>query len=215
MTGVTQSIIPVTERNRVILFTLATSPGITEKRKYVFRNATNIANEVDRMVGACKTNLQLKRVAIIYINNPVGPWIRDRFTKSLAEIGSKVVAAESFQPDSTDFRTQLLRIKKVNPQAVYILGYQQNGLIMKQARELGIKGQFLGVTDCELPDVVKVAGSAANGVIYTKAAFDPTSASGTAKTFVMNYGLSCKSVGNLYLFEHTGKDFQPEIFLVS
>jgi len=187
LTGVTQSIIPITERNKVILFTSATAPGLTDRGRYVFRNATNIANEVDRMVAACKDDLHLEKVAIIYINNPVGLWVRDHFSKSFASGGGKVVAAESFQPDATDFRTQLLRIKVANPDALYILGYQQNGLIMKQARELGIKSQFLGATDCELPDVIKIAGPAANGVIYTKASFEAESGDAAANSFVPRY----------------------------
>ena len=185
LTGVTQSVVPITERNRVVLFTLAMSPGLTDGKTFVFRNATNVANEVDRMVSACKDELHLKRVALIHINNPPGLWVAEHFRKQMEAVGGEVPATESFQPDTTDFRTQLTRIKSSDPEALYILGYQQNGLIMKQARELGLKCQFLGVTDCELPEVIRIAGDAAEGVVYTKAAFDPTDKG--ASTFVAKY----------------------------
>jgi len=58
---------------------------------------------------------------------------------------------------------------------------------MKQARQLGIDAQFLGVTDCELPDVIEVAGPAADGVIYTKASFNPDSDTGIVKEFAEKY----------------------------
>jgi len=187
LTGVTQAVIPVTERSKVILFTSATAPGLTEQGKYVFRNATNVANEVDRMVSACKDDLHLGRVAMIYLNNPVGVWAHDYFRKSFASIGGELVAAQSFQPDATDFRTQLLRVKAADPEALYIMGYQQDGLIMKQARELGIRCQFLGAIDCELPEVIRIAGPAAEGTIYTKASFDATSGDAAVRSFAVRY----------------------------
>ncbi|MGB2781452.1 MAG: ABC transporter substrate-binding protein [Phycisphaerae bacterium] len=174
LTGVTQSVAPVTERNRIVLFTLAVAPGLTDDKAFVFRNITNVANEVARMVSACKDELHLKRVTLIHINNPPGLWVAEHFRKQMEAIDGEVPAVESFQPDTTDFRTQLTRMKSSDPDALYILGYQQNGLIMKQARELGLKCQFLGITDCELPEVIRIAGDAAEGVVYTKAAFDLT-----------------------------------------
>ena len=79
LTGVTQSIIPITERNKIILFTSATAPGLTDGGVYVFRNETNMANEVDRMIEACKNELNIKNVALLYINNAVGIWFNYYF----------------------------------------------------------------------------------------------------------------------------------------
>jgi branched-chain amino acid transport system substrate-binding protein len=186
-TGVTQAIIPVTEKSKVILFTAATAPGLTEQGKYVFRNATNMQNEVDRMIEACTGILNLRKVAIMYVNNPVGVWFGGYFGKAFAQAGGKVVASESFQPDAADFRTQLQKVKTANPEALYIQGYKQNGLVMKQARQLGLNCKFLGATDMELPDVLTTAGSSAEGVVYTKAAFDPNAAAGDIATYTAKY----------------------------
>ena len=98
-----------------------------------------------------------------------------------------MTAVESFDQGATDFRTQLTKIKATNPEALYIQGHKEIGLAMKQARELGMQCQFLGATDFELPDVVEVAGEAANGAIYTKAAFDPRSSTEIVKSFVRRY----------------------------
>ena len=187
LTGVTKSIIPITERRKVILFTLALSPGLTDEGKYVFRNITNITNEVDAMLTVLNDDIKLKRVALIYINNPVGLWVNDYFKEALEASGGTVTASESFQPDATDFRNQLVKIKASNPEALYMLGYQQDGLIMKQARELGLNSQFIGASDCELPEVLKIAGKAADGTIFTKAAFDPDSDKKGVSEFVARY----------------------------
>ena len=187
LTGVTQAIIPVTEKSKVLLFTAATAPGLTEQGKYVFRNATNMQNEVDRMIKACTGELNLKKVAIIYVNNPVGVWFNGYFKKAFEAAGGQVCAAESFQPDAADFRTQIQKIKATNPEALYIQGYKQNGLVMKQAWQLGLRCRFLGATDMELPDVLKTAGAAAEGTIYTKAAFDPNAGTGDVAAFTAKY----------------------------
>jgi len=187
LTGVTKSIMPITERNRVILFTLALSPGLTEEGQFVFRNATNVANEVDAMMEVVLNDLELKKVALIFINNPAGLWVADYFKKTFEASGGTLTASESFQPDATDFRSQITKIKASNPDALYVLGYQQNGLIMKQARELGLQCQFLGASDCELPEVLRIAGNAADGTIYTKAAFDPASQTKEVAQFVVKY----------------------------
>ena len=175
LTGVTKSVVPIAERQSVLVFTSATAPGLTDDSKYLFRNATNIRNEVDRMTRACLGTLGLKRVSVISVNNSVGPWVNEYFKKEFEAAGGEVPHTGLFQPGTTDFRTQLEKIRQGNPEALYILGYQQTGLIMKQARELGLKCQFLGITDFELPEVLRIAGNAADGAIYTKAAYDPQS----------------------------------------
>lgn len=187
LTGVTKSVVPIAERNGIIVFTSATAPGLTDDGAYLFRNATNIRNEVDKMIRACIGSLGFKRVSVISVNNPVGPWVNEYFKKEYEAAGGQVPNTELFQPDTTDFRTQLEKLRQGKPEALYILGFQQTGLIMKQARELGIQCQFLGITDFELPEVLKIAGNAADGAIYTKAAYDPQSQELNVASYARRY----------------------------
>jgi branched-chain amino acid transport system substrate-binding protein len=187
LTGITKSITPITERNRVLLFTCATAPGLTDDCKYVFRNATNVRNEADKIIAACRQRLGIDSMALIWLNNPVGVWASQYFRQQFEAKGGRLVASESFQPDATDMRTQLEKIRVAAPAAIYIVGYQQSGLIMKQARELGMTCQFLGMTDFELPDVLKAAGTAAEGAVYTKASFDTSSKSMEVAKYVKAY----------------------------
>jgi branched-chain amino acid transport system substrate-binding protein len=192
LTGVTKSVMPIADRQRMIVFTSATAPGLTDDSDYLFRNATNIRNEVDRMIRACLGTLGLKRVSVISVNNPVGPWVNEYFKREFEAAGGKVPYTALFQPETTDFRTQLEKIRQGAPEALYILGYQSTGLIMKQARELGLQCQFLGITDFELPEVLRIAGEAADGAVYTKAAYDPKSenphVSAYARKYAERYG---------------------------
>lgn len=187
LTGVTKSVMPIADSQRMIVFTSATAPGLADDSEYLFRNATNIRNEVDRMLRACLESLGLKRVSVISVNNPVGPWVNEYFKREFEAAGGVVPDVLLFQPDSTDFRTQIEKIRQGSPEALYILGYQSTGLIMKQARELGLKCQFLGITDFELPEVFQIAREAANGAIYTKAAYDPDSTEPQVASYAKKY----------------------------
>lgn len=185
-TGVCKSVIPLTEKVPMIHFALALTPKLTEEGKYVFRNITSIDDIVLGLVDVCKKEKYTK-VAIIHNNNPTGIWASELMTKKLTESGSQVVASETFEPTDTDFRTQLVKIKKSNPQALYISAYQQNGLIMKQAREIGLKCQFLGGDETELPELLTTAGQACEGTIYAIAAFNPENATGPTQAFVAKF----------------------------
>jgi branched-chain amino acid transport system substrate-binding protein len=187
LAGVTQAIIPVTEKNKVLLFTAATEPGLTEQGRYVFRNATYIRNEIDRMLKACREKLNLRKVAVLYMNNPAGAWANDYIKKGLESFGGQVTASESFQPEAIDLSTQLERIKLTSPEAVYLLAGKQSGPAMKLARQLGLKCQFLGTSDFELPEVLPVAGAAAEGAIYTSVALDPANGNGPLVSFKERY----------------------------
>jgi len=62
----------------------------------------------------------------------------------------------------------LTRIKADAPAVVYIpLHPDEAAVALKQSRQLGIKAQFLGADSFSEPTIAKVAGPAANGVIYT------------------------------------------------
>jgi branched-chain amino acid transport system substrate-binding protein len=82
---------------------------------------------------------------------------------------------------------QLARIKAANPEALYIYGYKELAISVKQAREMGIKAQLIGNLDFELPEVVSIAKEAAEGAIYTKAAYDPGSPDEAMREYQAKY----------------------------
>ncbi|MCL6574195.1 MAG: ABC transporter substrate-binding protein, partial [Bacillus sp. (in: Bacteria)] len=60
----------------------------------------------------------------------------------------------------TDFRAILTRIKAANPEFVFLPGYYEEvGLIIKQARELGLDVPFMGGDGWDSPKLVEIAGN--------------------------------------------------------
>jgi len=180
-------LLPLATEKKVILFTGTILPGITEKSQYVFRNATNLRNEVDGMVNHMVTAENRPKVAVIYVNNDAGVWSQEYFTTQYRAIGGEVVGLEGYDPKAVDFRPQLIRLLSMSPEFLYLLSYGEFAQIMRQARELGFKGQFAGITTMEDAKAAEIAGPAAEGSVYTKAEFDPTQVSGDAVAFVKEY----------------------------
>ena len=169
----TLAILPIITKEKIITFTGTLLPAITEKSHYLFRNATSLDQETKFMADFLATQRNKPSVAIIYVNNDAGVVADNQFRKTYHELSGEIVEAQAYEPGATDFRSQLVKIKDSNPEYLYILSYKEFGLIMKQARELGIKAKFIGTTTFEDPSGVKIAGEAANGAIYTVSSFNP------------------------------------------
>jgi branched-chain amino acid transport system substrate-binding protein len=178
LTGVTNALAPIANQNKIVLTTSATLPGITEQSEYLFRNATNLSSEINRLVDF--TSGRYKRAAVLWANLEWAKWGKDAFEAGFKKKGGEIVEDQSFAADATDLRAQLTKIRAANPDVVLVLAYKTTGVALKQARELGLKAQFVGTLDFELPEVVEIGKDAADGSIYTKALFDPENPSSNA-----------------------------------
>lgn len=91
--------------------------------------------------------LKAKTVGIIFETGndyPVG--VKDAFIKRANEIGLQVVAIEGYATGDKDFKSQLTNIASKNPDVVFAPNYYEDiGLIVTQARDIGLDAQFLGV----------------------------------------------------------------------
>lgn len=186
--SVTLAIAPLAEKSKVVILSPASSsPAITNAGDYIFRTVASDLLEGTALANFVYNELKLKKVAIIYINNDFGIGLSNSFSNRFEELGGKIVTVESFEQSATDFRSQLSKIKTLNPQAIYMVGYKEMGNILKQAAELGIKTQFLSFAMFEDPEILKIAGKAAEGLIYSYRSFDPKSSEEVVKKFANNY----------------------------
>ena len=86
--------------------------------------------------------------------------LQHAFKESFEENGGKIVAEEAYVAKDTDFHANLTNIKATNPEFVFLPGYYEEvGLIIKQARELGIDVPFMGGDGWDSPKLVEIAGS--------------------------------------------------------
>ncbi len=98
--------------------------------------------------------------------------IRDHFKKEFEKLGGEVVIDEEFIPDTKDFRTTLLKVKREKPDAILILSQlgTTGAHFLKQARELGFDEPMFTTFITVVNDNAKqIAGDAMNGVYF----YDP------------------------------------------
>lgn len=180
------AVAPIAEQNRIVLLSpSASAPALTNAGDFIFRNEVSDAYGGVAQADRTWNKLGIKKVAIIYINNDYGVGVKDTFVQTFKTLGGEVVATESFEPDSQDFRTQLTRIKEKSPEAIFIVAYKESILILKQIKELGIKATLLSTPVFEDREILDKAGNASEGVIYVYyGGFNPQSSDETIKKFV-------------------------------
>ncbi|WP_332649102.1 ABC transporter substrate-binding protein [Lysinibacillus sp. 54212] len=82
------------------------------------------------------------------------------FKEQIEKNGGKVVIEEAYVAKDVDFNSTLTNIKGENPDFVFIPGYYEEvGLIVKQAREIGIDVPLMGADGWDSPKLVTLAGA--------------------------------------------------------
>lgn len=164
---------PVAQRARIPMVSPAsTNPKVTQVGSFIFR-----ACFIDPFQGTAMADFAMtsdkgpkaKRFAVFYdVKNDYSLGLREFFTARVKEKGGSIVADESYGEGDVDFRAQLQKIKATNPEAIWVPGYYQEvGLIIRQAREMGITVPFLGGDGWDADVLGKIAGEAINGCFFS------------------------------------------------
>ncbi|MFN8305917.1 MAG: ABC transporter substrate-binding protein [Ferruginibacter sp.] len=176
----------VAEKNKVVMIAPTSSaPAITQAGAFIYRVWPS-----DLLEGSAAGNFVkqkgFKKAVVLHLNNDYGNQIAIIFKTNFETETQKVIANEAYDPKTDNFRPVLTKIKNLNPDVIYIAGYfEDTGEILKQAKELGIKVQFIGATAIEDNKFLELAGKSAEGIVYPLATgFDAKSQSPATKEFV-------------------------------
>ena len=123
------------------------------------------------MANFASDNLGFTKVAILAdSSSDYAKGLTDYFTDQFETNGGTVIDTSFYVSGETDFNTVLTSIRGLKDmEAIFIPGYYDEvGLIIKQARELGITVPVLGVDGFESPELLNLAGAEnLNDVYYT------------------------------------------------
>ena len=167
--------IPVANKNKIpVISGSATVDDVTVDangvKEYAFRicyndsfQGTVLAQYASNSLSS-KTAIVLKDVANDYCKGGASSFIT-AFTAA----GGTIAAEESFNTNDTDFSAILTKIKDLNFDVILLSAYyQEAGLVIKQARALGIDCPIIGPDGYDSPSLVELAGAdALNNVYYT------------------------------------------------
>jgi branched-chain amino acid transport system substrate-binding protein len=188
--------VQITEDAHIIQVGGGTSPAYTNAGyKYLFRGTANGKLPNKACVDAMKT-MEAKTVGILSVATEYGKSTVDSF-KTLLGSDIEVVAEEVYQSTDTDYTGQVAKILNANPDAVLIIGMTSElALAVKQFRRSGYEGYIYGPEAMGVPDLLNVAGSSADNVIFGSGAVVPASVEGASNEverkmlehFVAEYG---------------------------
>jgi branched-chain amino acid transport system substrate-binding protein len=164
---VTMAVVPIFQKHEVPHVTQVFAPKVTKMgSKYVFRVSPTIIAYVDTIYDWSVKKIDLKTVAIFSDTGGYGKDVGDAWEKGAPKYGVKVVTREKCDLKDKDFTGQLLRVKKLNPQALVLaMGWETTmGLVVKNMKKLGMPQQILtGALDVD--KFVEYGKEATDGVI--------------------------------------------------
>ena len=120
------------------------------------------------------TELGLKRVAILRINDRYGRFGVIKFRDASRRLGHPVVIEQKFMPGDTDYRRQLAVIQDSRADAIVLwTDIAPAAAILQQMQELGMKQRVFGSHRTIGDELVRLAGPAAEG-FEAVFPYDPT-----------------------------------------
>jgi len=168
--AVTVAMIPVLQQSKIPNITSGQSPAIAAtKSPFAFYNGPTSNTYDETLAKYLVDEKGFKNVALISNNGSFGKGEREAFTKALAERGVTPVDDQVVTTDQKDFSAALTSIRQKAPDVLFV-GAEEvaAGLIVKQARELGITATIAGAAPMGTPVYLETAGSAnAEGTVVS------------------------------------------------
>ncbi|MBE3554893.1 MAG: ABC transporter substrate-binding protein, partial [Thermicanus sp.] len=155
---------------------------------YVFRNSLPESVAIPAAMKVAVEKYGIKKVAFIYSNNNDFAVSGFKTMKETAkEMGLTHLTEETFADGDVDFSAQLTKIKGLNPDALLVSAlYKEGSLIVKKARELGIDVPIIGGNGFNNPQVIEIAGTAAEGLVVATP-FSPERKDEKVQNFVKSF----------------------------
>lgn len=174
---------------------MGTNPDVTfdpktkQVKPYSFRTCFIDPFQGTVMASFASNELKVKKAAI-YIDNTsdYAKGLAQFFKENFVKNGGQVVIEEAYLQKDTDFKSTLTKIKAAQPDFIYIPGYYQEvGLIVKQAREMGITVPMAGGDGWDSAKLPEIAGKAALENTFFSSLYSPDDTSDLNKNFVAEY----------------------------
>lgn len=182
-TGDSNAQIPIIQEAAVpAILPAATGNGMTlddngDVFEYLFRVAFEDAFQ-GRAAATYVTETLGAQTAALFVDQSTdyATGLEQAFTEEFEALGGQVVTTESFQSGDTDFTASLTSLLSQEFDVLYVPGYYTEvGLLIKQARELGITQPIVGGDGLGNQTLVDLAGASNVNDVYYTAHYSPLS----------------------------------------
>lgn len=198
-TGVSKAISTTAGRTKTVAINGGgVGPDLADLGPY-FWNIIPLANfEVKAALPYLIKERNLKRVVLVYVDDPLGEGIRKELTDSVPKLGGELVEALSVPATAQSFSGIAARVRAANPDVIYIASYgSQQAQIVKQFRDNGIQQQFVSYSAFSVPEMSALPE--AKGAWYTTQNVDWNSSDPVTKRFVDDYKAKYNKMPTAYI----------------
>ena len=147
----------------------STNPKVTETGDYIFRTCFTDPFQGKLLADFGLNTLKAKRIAMLTdIASAYSVGLAEYFKGPFLAGGGTIIADQKYSSHDKDFKAQLTAIKAENPDAIFVPGYYTEvGLIVRQARQLGIGVPLFGGDGWEAADLLQIGGDSLTNTFYS------------------------------------------------
>ena len=172
---------------------MGTNPNVTVDKDGKTKDFMFRACFIDPFQGTVMANYAFKKgakkVAIVQeVSNDYAVGLAKFFKDAFEKLGGQVIDVANYQTGDKDFTAVLTNIKAKNPDAIFAPGnFTESALLIKQARQLGIKAPFMGGDTWETQEFIDVGGKDVEGIAFSSAFDREKATTAEAKKFMEEY----------------------------
>ncbi len=182
---------PIAQSEKVPMLTPAsTNEAVTKTGDYISRTCFTDGFQGQVMAKFATQTLKAKKVAVIIdLSSDYSKGLGKVFREKFKGLGGEIVGGEfSYNQKDTDFRTLLRKVGRTKPDAIFLPGYYTEvGLILNQARSMGLTMPFLGGDGWHSDSLFQMAGPEGIKNNYYSSHFSPDDTDMKVVEFVKDY----------------------------
>jgi branched-chain amino acid transport system substrate-binding protein len=170
----------------------ATNPNVTKGNEYYFRVCFLDPFQGQVMATYAVKNVGAKKAAIVReVSNDYSVGLAKFFVDSFVQLTGDpkaIVAQADYNTGDQDFNAQLTNIMKAKPDVIFAPGnFTESALLIKQARQLGIKTPFLGGDTWDEQAFLDVGGKEVEGATFSTFFANDVPINGTSAAFLKEF----------------------------
>lgn len=181
------AVAPLAERDKIVAMSpSATNPDIADAGDFIFRAPASDSFSGKMAAEFMYNDLGFRKVGVNAKNDAWGQALAGVFEENFTALGGEVTAIEKHEPNTSDVKTQLTKIKNSGAEAIYVPTFPPEFVVtVKQMGELGMGDwTVIGGDASNNEEVSKPLAEAANKMIVISA---KENSDAIGKKFVADY----------------------------
>lgn len=183
--------IPIARETKSVLFDAGTvSPQVRQGGHFVVSNVPKADVEAPVHAKLVYNVLGVKKAGIVRRKDEAGTNFANEVRNAYKQLGGEIVFDEAHDPDATDFRVLLLKLKQSGATVVFVPTYYAEGAnILRQAVQLGVDVTWVSYSNLLNPAFSQLLGDAAKNtkLLATSMGWDPTDPTPKTQAFISTY----------------------------